>query len=292
MVAIASFCVSVGLPILVRHLGGADIARGYRDGVAILSAAAVVMFLICFLFVRERVVAADTADVPLKVAIANTLKNDQLRWTFLMTLLLIAIFNTKGGAALYFITYVLKGDATYQALFFGTATAGGFLGSIVVQAFTRRYDVRSIYIWVNLILVAGHFAAFFVPGEYPTLWLVLVGLCCIVLGCTLPLHFTLIQLADQYGEWKLGMRSSGMSFAFNQFFVKLAWAVAGALISLVLVLVSYKAGAGNQTPLSLTGIRLLSTIIPGLMHLALAFAISRLILNRTTIARMTAARIA
>ncbi len=38
-----------------------------------------------------------------------------------------------------------------------------------------------------------------------------------MLGCTLPLHFTLIQLADQYGEWKLGMRSSGMSFAFNQF---------------------------------------------------------------------------
>ena len=35
--------------------------------------------------------------------------------------------------------------------------------------------------------------------------------------------------------------------------------------SLMLVLVSYKAGAGNQTPLSLTGIRLLSTIIPGLM---------------------------
>jgi glycoside/pentoside/hexuronide:cation symporter, GPH family len=206
--------------------------------------------------------------------------------------LLIAIFNTKGGAALYFITYVLKGDTTYQALFFGTATAGGFLGSIVVQAFTRRYDVRSIYIWVNLILVAGHLAAFFVPGDYPTLWLVLVGLCCIVLGCTLPLHFTLIQLADQYGEWKLGMRSSGMSFAFNQFFVKLAWAVAGALISGVLVIVSYKAGAGNQTPLSLTGIRMLSTVIPGLMHLALAFAISRLILNRDTIARMTAARTA
>ncbi len=42
-----------------------------------------------------------------------------------MTLLLIAIFNTKGGAALYFITYVLKGDATYQALFFGTRPRAG-----------------------------------------------------------------------------------------------------------------------------------------------------------------------
>lgn len=290
LVAIASFCVSVGLPIMVRHLGGTDIARGYRDGVAILSLAAVVMFLICFLFVRERVVAVDSAKVPLKVAIATTLKNDQLRLTFVMTLLLIGIFNTKGGAALYFITYVLGGDTTYQALFFGTATAGGFLGSVIVPFFTRRFDVKTVYVGVNLILVGGHFAAFFVPGGYPMLWLVLVGLCCVVLGCTLPLHFTLIQLADQYGEWKLGMRSSGMSFAFNQFFVKLAWALAGVLISGVLVIVSYKAGAGNQTPLSLTGIRALSTIIPGLMHLALAAAAARLILNRATIDRMTTER--
>jgi Na+/melibiose symporter-like transporter len=250
------------------------------------------MFLICFLFVRERVPVTGAEEAPLRVAIANTLKNDQLRLTFVMTLLLIGIFNTKGGAALYFITYVLGGDATYQALFFGVATAGGFLGSIVVQLFTRRFDVKTVYVWVNLILVAGHAAAYFVPGDYPTVWLVLVGLCCIVLGCTLPLHFTLIQLADQYGEWKLGMRSSGMSFAFNQFFVKLAWALAGALISGVLVIVSYKAGAGNQTPLSLAGIRLLSTIIPGVMHLALALTASRLILNRATIDRMTAGRAA
>jgi len=241
--------------------------------------------------VRERVVPAGATEPPLRTAIANTLKNDQLRITFVMTLLLIAIFNTKGGAALYFITYVLNGGTTYQAFFFGIATIGGFVGSIVVTAFTRRWDVRTIYIWVNLILVAGHFAAYFVPGEYPTVWLVLVALCCTVLGCTLPLHFTLIQLADQYGEWTLGTRSSGMSFAFNQFFVKLAWAVAGALISGVLVLVSYKAGAGNQTPLSLTGIRALSTIIPGLMHLLLAVMIGRLSLNGATIARMTTARI-
>ncbi|WP_343525539.1 MFS transporter [Sphingomonas sp.] len=292
MVAIASFTVSVGLPIMVRHLGGGDVARGYRDGVAILSLAAVAMFLICFLFVRERIAFAAAEEPPLRVAIANTLKNDQLRITFAMTLLLIAIFNTKGGAALYFITYVLKGGTTYQAFFFGIATIGGFIGSIVVTAFTRRYDVRSIYIWVNLILVAGHVGAFFVPGHYPTLWLVLVGLCCIVLGCTLPLHFTLIQLADQYGEWKLGMRSSGMSFAFNQFFVKLAWAVAGVLISGVLVLVSYTAGADNQTPLSLAGIRALSTLVPAAMHLMLAFAISRLALNAATIARMNADRAA
>ncbi len=60
----------------------------------------------------------------------------------------------------------------------------------------------------------------------------------------------------------------------------------------MLVLVSYKAGAGNQTALSLTGIRALSTLVPAAMHLLLAFTISRLILNRATIARMNAERVA
>ena len=72
--------------------------------------------------------------------------------------------------------------------------------------------------------------------------------------------------------------------------MKLAWALAGVLISTVLVAVSYRAGAGNQTPLSLTGITLLSTIVPGILHLLLALTASRLVLNRATIAAMTAGR--
>ncbi|MDG2897872.1 MFS transporter, partial [Vibrio parahaemolyticus] len=116
--------------------------------------------------------------------------------------------------------------------------------------------------------------------DSPTLWLGLVFLCCVVFGFALPLHFTMVAFADEYGVFKTGVRTSGMNFAFNLFFIKLAWALSGLIISGVLVAVSYSAGAENQTPLSLQGISLLSTIIPGVLHLLLALTVKRFFVDK------------
>jgi len=52
---VAGFLVSVGLPWLVEQIGQGNAAKGYQGGVGILCAVAVVMFLCCFFWVRERV---------------------------------------------------------------------------------------------------------------------------------------------------------------------------------------------------------------------------------------------
>jgi len=267
---IAGFAVSVGLPVMVLWFGQGDQAKGYQLGVAVLAMAAVVMFLLCYGGVKERVNTLTTHAFSLKESLRSIRKNDQLILTFFMSLLLISIFNTKGGAALYFITYVLHGDAVYTSLFFGLATLGGVVGSVLVTGFTRYFEIRSIYFAVNVLLAVAHFCVWFVPAGYTTFWLGLVFICCVVLGFLLPMHFTLVAFADSYGEWKSGTRASGMSFAFNLFFVKLAWAVAGVIISVTLSVIAYRAGAENQTPLSLGGITLLSTVIPGILHMLLA----------------------
>ncbi len=90
----------------------------------------------------------------------------------------------------------------------------------------------------------------------------------------------MVAFADEYGVFKTGVRTSGMNFAFNLFFIKLAWALSGLIISGVLVAVSYSAGAENQTPLSLQGISLLSTIIPGVLHLLLALTVKRFFVDK------------
>jgi Na+/melibiose symporter-like transporter len=89
---------------------------------------------------------------------------------------------------------------------------------------------------------------------YQTLWLVVILSNGIILGFTLPLHFSLMAFSDDYGEWKTGVRSSGMNFAFNLFFIKLAWASSAGIISLVFIYVAYQPGAENQTASSLAGI--------------------------------------
>ena len=100
------------------------------------------------------------------------------------------------------------------------------------------------------------------------------------------MHFTLVTFADTYGEWKSGRRSSGMNFAFNLFFVKLAWAIAGVIISLTLMAVSYRSGMENQTTASLTGITLLSTVIPGVLHALLAVTVCYFKIDNALVAKM------
>lgn len=283
---VAGFAVSVGLPIMVKYFGGNNQAQGYQWGVGILALLAVIMFLFCFYGVKERITARSHHAFNLKESLKSIRHNDQLLLTFVMSLLIISVFNTKGGAAMYFITYVLHGDAAYTSLFFGLATLGGIIGSVLVQYLTRIFEIRRIYLWVNVILGLAHFAVWFVPGSAATLWLVLVFLCCLVLGFILPMHFTLVTFADTYGEWKSGRRSSGMNFAFNLFFVKLAWAVAGVIISITLMAVSYQSGMAHQTPVSLAGITLLSTVIPGCLHVLLAVTVAFFRIDNQMVATM------
>ncbi|GHC15456.1 permease [Kushneria pakistanensis] len=266
----AAFCVMVGLPLLAEWLGQGDIAFGYQTGVAVLAVMAVVMFLICFASVRERVNTGGR-KFRMKELLANTVKNDQLLLMFFITFLVMNIFNVKGGSAIYFIQYYLEGSPAFTSFFFGVATLSGIVGSIVVNRISRRMDTKRLFILTNIVLGLGSCLAWVVPGEYREVWVGLNLIGCLILGFLLPLNFSMMAFSDDYGEWKTGKRTSGMTFAFNLFFIKLAWATGGAIVSFTLFFVSYEPGMNNQTETSLAGIVLLSTVIPGLMHFLLAF---------------------
>ncbi len=126
---VAGFAVSAGLPFLVTYFGEGDQALGYQVGVGILAFAAMLMILFCFFNTKEHI-KAKTTKFDLKKNLKNIRQNDQLILTFIMSLLLITIFNTKGGAAMYFITYVLNEGGTYVSWFFGLATLGGIIGAV------------------------------------------------------------------------------------------------------------------------------------------------------------------
>ncbi|WP_201287335.1 MFS transporter, partial [Escherichia coli] len=128
----------------------------------------------------------------------------------------------------------------------------------------------------------------FLPSgpAYQTLWLAVILGNGVILGFTLPLHFSLMAFADDYGEWKTRVRSSGMNFAFNLFFIKLAWASSAGIISLLFIFVAYQPGVENQTASSLGGIAAMETLLPALFHLLLAGAIRFCKLNNPMMSRI------
>ncbi len=285
---VAGFLVSVGLPWLVKALGRGNTAQGYQYGVGVLCAIAVVMFLCCFFWVRERVSLDMMGKFTLREHIAGLRKNDQLLLMLVMSFLLINVFNIRGGGYMYFITYVLEGSTGYTSLFFTMVTFASIFGSVIINLLSRRFDTVRLYYYTNLVLAALAIAMWFLPtGQaYQTLWLVAILGNGIILGFTLPLHFSLMAFSDDYGEWKTGVRSSGMNFAFNLFFIKLAWASSAGIISLIFIYVAYQPGAGNQTALSLSGIASMETLLPALFHLLLAFSIRACKLNNPMMARI------
>ncbi len=285
---VAGFLVSVGLPWLVSTLGKGNAAQGYQLGVGVLCAIAVVMFLCCFFWVRERVPLSTMGKFTLREHMAGLRKNDQLLLMLLMSFLLINVFNIRGGGYMYFITYVLQGSTGYTSLFFTMVTFASILGSVLVNPLSKRLDTVKLYYSTNLVLAALSVMMWFLPTgpAWQTLWLAVILGNGVILGFTLPLHFSLMAFTDDYGEWKTGVRSSGMNFAFNLFCIKLAWASSAVIISLVFIFVAYQPGAGNQTPASLQGITAMETLLPALFHLLLAFTIRVCKLNNPMMARI------
>lgn len=284
----AGFVVSVGLPWMVDFWGRGNAARGYQWGVGVLCAIAVIMFLCCFFWVRERVPLAMMGKFTLREHLAGLRKNDQLLLMLVMSFLLINVFNIRGGGYMYFITYVLEGGTAYTSLFFTMVTFASVLGSVIVSPLTRRIDTVKLYYRTNLVLATLAIAMWFLPvgPAYQVLWLAVILGNGIILGFTLPLHFSLMAFADDYGEWKTSVRSSGMNFAFNLFFIKLAWASSAGIISLLFIFVAYQPGASNQTPASLNGITAMETLLPALFHLLLALAIRICKLNNPMMPRI------
>ncbi|EBE0340901.1 MFS transporter [Salmonella enterica] len=284
----AGFVVSVGLPWMVDFWGRGNAAQGYQWGVGVLCAIAVIMFLCCFFWVRERVPLAMMGKFTLREHLAGLRKNDQLLLMLVMSFLLINVFNIRGGGYMYFITYVLEGGTAYTSLFFTMVTFASILGSVIVSPLTRRIDTVKLYYRTNLVLATLAIAIWFLPvgPAYQVLWLAVILGNGIILGFTLPLHFSLMAFADDYGEWKTSVRSSGMNFAFNLFFIKLAWASSAGIISLLFIFVAYQPGASNQTPASLNGITAMETLLPALFHLLLALAIRICKLNNPMMSRI------
>lgn len=286
---IAGFLVAVGLPWMVEFFGQGNLAKGYQYGVTVLCCVGMVMFLLCFLWVKERVPLSLVGKFTLREHLAGLRKNDQLLMMLVMSFLLVNILCIRGGGYMYFISYVLQGSAGFMSLFFGVLTVAGILGAIIVNPLSRHFDMVRLYICTNLILVVFGIAMWCLPtgADYRMLWLGCIALNGVILGFTLPLHFSIMAFADDYGEWKNGVRSSGMNFAFNLFFIKLSWASSGGIISILLIMVAYQPGLENQTAASLQGITLLQSIVPAIFHLALALCLLKCRLNGPMMQRIS-----
>ena len=84
-----------------------------------------------------------------------------------------------------------------------------------------------------------------------------------------PLLWTMIADSADYGEWKTGRRATGLYFSAAVFAQKAGWGIGAAIAGWILAASSFVPNVA-QTETAITGIKLLVSVIPGILYMSCA----------------------
>lgn len=262
---IGAFMVTIIVPVLATRWGGGDPAAGYQAAMALMAAMGVLLFLFCVFTTTERVVHK-VEKQSLGEQFRLLMRNDQ--WLILCAVCVTGTvgYVLRGSVAIYYAKYYLGGDTAVVSAFLTTGVAAAILSMVASTWVTKVYCkvkmFRNTQIAVALISLVMYFVV--KPGDIQ-LAFVLYFLLSFVVDMHAPVFWSAIAETIDYGQVKTGKRVSGFAFGGISVCQKAGMAVAGALVGVLLTWFNYVPNQ-EQSPLALTGIALMLTIIPGFFH--------------------------
>ena len=262
---IGAFMVTIIVPILATKWGGGNPAAGYQAAMAVMAAMGVLLFLFCVFTTTERVI-----HVVEKQSLAEQFKllmrNDQ--WLILCGVCITGTvgYVVRGSVAIYYAKYYLGGDTAMVSAFLTTGVVAAILSMVASTWVTKFYCKVKLFRNTQLAVAVISVLMFYVvkPGD-AALAFVLYFVLSFVVDMHAPVFWSAIAETIDYGQVKTGKRVSGFAFGGISVCQKAGMAVAGALVGLLLTYFQYQPNQ-DQTPLAMTGIALMLTIIPGFFH--------------------------
>jgi glucuronide carrier protein len=162
-----------------------------------------------------------------------------------------------------------------------------FVLAAVMPKLVRRLGKKGVYVYASLATVIGGAIIFLTPASQ--VWIGFAGLVISLVG-VLSVNIVVWALeADtvEYGEWRTGVRTEGITYALFSFTRKTGQAVGGALAAYALALGGYKSG-GTQTADAVFGIQFAAGALPAIMTVLAVLVMSRYTLTDAMHARILA----
>ncbi len=286
----AALAVTTFVPLFAAKWGPQQIAKGYQVSMAVMAAAATLLFLFCFFTTTERV--KHTIDrKPLTLQLRLLARNDQ--WLVLFGVCLIGTIGyvIRGSVALYYAKYYLRGgelpfftsglisdvldflrlgrDSRLLAVFITVGVIGNILSMVASTWITKKFCKIQLFRWSQLITFGLSVAMYLAvkPADV-TAAIVLFFLINFIVDLQGPVFWSIISEAVDYGEVKSGKRVAGMAFGGISFAQKMGMSLAAGVVGWLLVYFHYEADQ-VQSAFTLNGIALLLTVIPGVFHLGM-----------------------
>jgi len=133
----------------------------------------------------------------------------------------------------------------------------------------KRFGNRNVFIGSSLI--SGlFFILIYLPGvnDLTTIYIFNI-IAKMAYAPAVPLLWTMIADSADYGEWKTGRRATGLYFSAAVFAQKAGWGIGAAIAGWILTISQFVPNV-TQNATALTGIKLLVSVIPGILYMSCA----------------------
>jgi len=248
---------------LVDILGKGDRATGYMLTMAIFGSICIVVFLIAFASVRERVKPDISQKTSPKIDLKDLIHNKPwiiLAGVSVATLVYVAI---RSAVIMYYFKYYIL-DVAAAGPFMVTGTICVLLGVLPTRWLSGKIGKKRLYIWC-MVIISLSSAGFFLAGPDDLILIYALQIIfSLASGPTMPLLWSMLADAADYSEWKNGRRATGLVYSAATFSQKMGFSLGGALAMMILSVFGYVAGVA-QTPEAILGIKLSLSIIPAII---------------------------
>ncbi|MDD4991302.1 MAG: MFS transporter [Paludibacter sp.] len=266
---------------LANFFGHGNKAQGFQYTVFLFAALSLVFFFITFQSTKERVQPPKAQKNSLKEDVGNLFKNQAWVILALVGIISFIMFAMQNAAIAYYFKYYLGKEDNVQ-LFNVIGTVALIVALPLSKPLAKRFGNKNVFIGSSLI--SGLFFILIYMARVQDIYTIYAFniIAKMAYAPAVPLLWTMIADSADYGEWKTGRRSTGLYFSAAVFAQKAGWGIGAAIAGWILTLSQFVPNVA-QTDTAITGIKLLVSVIPGILYMSCAiFMIFYKIDSKTT----------
>jgi len=261
--------VVTGLALtLAEFFGGGDKAQGFQYTVVLFAGLSLIFFFITFKTTQERVQPPKAQVNSLKEDVKNLFQNKAWVILALVGIISFIMFAMQNAAIAYYFKYYLGRENNVQ-LFNVIGTVALIVALPLSKPLAKRFGNKNVFIGSSLIS-GFFFMLIYIAGvnDLTTIYVFNI-IAKMAYAPAVPLLWTMIADSADYGEWKSGRRSTGLYFSAAVFAQKAGWGIGAAIAGWILAASGFLANA-VQNDTAITGIKLLVSVIPGILYMSCA----------------------
>ncbi len=257
---------------LVGWLGGDDEVLGFRLTIILFAALSVMIFWITFATTRERI-QPEKHNSTIREDFSSLIKNRSWLVLSLTGIFVVIGLVARFASLAYYTKYYMNDDGDTFFLWMDRASLiiscgliGQMTGALTTPMLVTRFEKRHLMVAMNLLHALLLGACYFLSPEQYALTVFFHTLGIFTFGVTITLLFAMYTDCAEFGEWSTGKNSAGLTVSASMFSLKFGSALGGALPGFALAWFGFVANQ-TQTETALTGIRLMSNVLPGAFFL-------------------------